>query len=94
MVRDVGADGPREQVGRSARFIADSPHCQAGRSATSARTVRGSRSDGPRGSSRTVRTARPDGPPGAVCSAACFDSFLPFLVLPRVLQGIVPRARG
>jgi hypothetical protein len=67
---------------------------RAGRSATSARTVRESRSDSPRGSSRTVHTARPDSPPGAVCCAVCFDSFLPFLVLPRALLGIVPKARG
>jgi hypothetical protein len=58
------------------------------------RTVRGTRPDDPRGPSRTVRPVWPDGPPEAERFASWFDSSPPSFVLPRVLQGIVPKARG
>jgi hypothetical protein len=59
--------------------VADGPWPQVGQSARPA---------------RTVRPSWPDGPPEPVRFASWFDSFLPFLVIPRVLQGIVPRTRG
>jgi hypothetical protein len=81
--------------------FSDGPRRRAGRSAMSVRTVRGSRPDGPRdpcGRSappgRTVRPTWPDGPPEPVCFVHWFDSSLPSFVLPRVLQGIVPKTRG
>jgi hypothetical protein len=72
------------------------------------RTVRGVGPDSPQGwrgrsaaAGRTVREASADGPPllagrSARACVLCFlVRFLPsFLVLPRVLQGIVPRTRG
>jgi hypothetical protein len=72
------------------------------------RTVRGVGPDSPQGwrgrsaaSGRTVREASADGPPllagrSARACVLCFlVRFLPsLLVLPRVLQGIVPRTRG
>jgi hypothetical protein len=67
---------------------------QAGQSAARVRTVRGTRPDGPRGPSRTVRPVWPDGPQEAERLASWFDSSLPPFVLPRVLQGIVTKARG
>jgi hypothetical protein len=67
---------------------------QAGQSTARVRTVRGTRPDGPRGPSRTVRPVWPDDPPEAVCFASWFDSSLPSFVIPCVLQGIVPKARG
>jgi hypothetical protein len=67
---------------------------KAGRSEVLARTVRGSRPDSPRGPSRTVRSVRPDGPPEAARFASWFDSSPSSFVLPRVIQGIVPKARG
>jgi hypothetical protein len=75
--------------------------CFNGQSAVLGRTVRGAVADGPRPQvgrsarpARTVRPSWPDGPPEPVRFASWFDSSLPFLVLPRVLQGIVPRTRG
>jgi hypothetical protein len=67
---------------------------QAGQSAARVRTVRGTLPDGPRGPSRTVCPVWPDGPPEAARFASWFDSSLSSFVLPRVLQGIVPKARG
>jgi hypothetical protein len=65
------------------------------------RTVRGTCADSPRyigGRSvwpvRTVRPTWPDGPPEPECFVPWFDSSLPSFVLPRVLQGIVPKTRG
>jgi hypothetical protein len=72
------------------------------------RTVRGVGPDSPRSwcgrsaaAGRTVRVASADGPPllARRSARACVLCFLirflfPFLVLPRVLQGIVPRTRG
>jgi hypothetical protein len=72
------------------------------------RTVRGVGPDSPQGwrgrsaaSGRTVREASADGPPllagrSARACVLCFlVRFFPFfLVLPCVLQGIVPRATG
>jgi hypothetical protein len=80
-------------IGGSVRFNGRSA-APAGQSAARVRTVRGTLPDGPRGPSRTVRPVWPYGPPEAVCFASWFDSSLPSFVLPRVLQGIVPRARG
>jgi hypothetical protein len=67
---------------------------QDGQSAARVRTVRGTRRDGPRGSSRTVRPVWPDGPPEAAQFASWFESSPSSFVLPRVLQRIVPKARG
>jgi hypothetical protein len=72
------------------------------------RTVRGIGPDSSQGwrgrsavSGRTVREASADGPPllagrsARACELCFLVRFLPsFLVLPRVLQGIVPKARG
>jgi hypothetical protein len=107
---DEVSDGPRVLGGwsagawRTVRVLpADGPWfavchlgsaAQAGQSAARVRTVRGTLPDGPRGLSRTVRPVWPDGPPEAVCFASWFDSSLPSFVLPCVLQGIVPKARG
>jgi hypothetical protein len=64
----------------------DSPRCWCGRSAEAG---------------RTVRVVSPDGPPllAGRSARACVLCFLvrllpSFLVLPRVLQGIVPRTKG
>jgi hypothetical protein len=67
---------------------------QAGQSVARVRTVRGNLPNGPRGSSRTVSPVWPDGPLEAARFASWFDSSPPYFVLPRVLQGIVPKARG
>jgi hypothetical protein len=104
------ADGPRVPGGQSAcspRTVRGSwcaiggsvgfngwSAAQAGWSAARVRTVRGTRPDGPRGPSRTVRPVWPDGPPEAERFASWLDSSLPSFVLPRVLQEIVPKARG
>jgi hypothetical protein len=109
-VRVCWADGPRVPAGQSAcsprtvrgsRCATRGSVCfngrsaaQAGQSATRVRTVRGTLPNGPRGLSRTVRPVWPDGPPEAVSFASWFDSFLPSFVLPRVLQGIIPKTRG
>jgi hypothetical protein len=101
-VRASVADGPPGLRGRSVFLgslllvlcaLSDGPRRRAGQSAVLARTVRGSRP--------TVREASADGPPllagrSARACVLCFlVRFLPsFLVLPRVLQGIVPRTRG
>jgi hypothetical protein len=83
--------------GGSVGFIGQSA-AQAGQSAVPVRTVRRTRADSPRylgGQSawpvRTVRSSWPDGPPEPGCFALWFDSSLPSFVLPRVLQGIVPK---
>jgi hypothetical protein len=85
--------GTRCATGGSVGFNRRSA-AQAGQSASRVRTVRGTRPDGPRGPSRTVRPVWPDGPPEAERFGSWFDSSLPSFVLPRVLQGIVPKARG
>jgi hypothetical protein len=65
------------------------------------RTVRRTCADSPRyigGRSawpmRIVRPTWPDGPPEPQCFVSWFDSSLPSFVLPRVLQGIVPKTRS
>jgi hypothetical protein len=75
--------------------------CFNGQSAAQGRTDRGKVADSPRqqaGQSawpvRTVRPFWPDGPPEPGCFALWFDSSLLSFVLPRVLQGIVPKTRG
>jgi hypothetical protein len=104
------ADGPRVPSGQStcsprtvcgSRCATGGSVCfngrsaaQAGQSAVRVRTVRGTLPDGLRGPSRTVRPVWPDGPPEAARFASWFDSSLSSFVLPRVLQGIVPKARG
>jgi hypothetical protein len=85
--------GSRCATGGSVYFNGRSA-AQAGQSTARVRTVRGTLPDGPRGPPRTVRPVWPDGPPEAVSFASWFDSFLPSSVLPRVLQGIVPKTRG
>jgi hypothetical protein len=67
---------------------------QAGQSTARGRTVRGPLPDGPRGSSWTVRPVWPNGPLEAARFASWFDSSPSSFVLQRVLQGIVPMARG
>jgi hypothetical protein len=71
-------------------------------------TVRGAGPDSPQGwrgrsaaSGRTVREVSADGPPllagrsARACELCFLVRFLPsFLVLPRVLQEIIPKARG
>jgi hypothetical protein len=105
-----GADGPRVSGGQSAcsprtvrgsQCATEGSVCfngrsaaQAGQSAARVWTVRGTLSDGPRGPSQMVRTAWPDSPPEPVSIASWFDSSLSSFVLPRVLRGIVPKARG
>jgi hypothetical protein len=65
---------------------ADSPRCWCGRSAAAGRTVRVASADGP--PFLAGRSAR-------ACVLCFLVRFLPsFLVLPRVLQGSVPRTRG
>jgi hypothetical protein len=109
-VRVCWADSPRVLGGQSAcspqtvrgsRCATGGSVCfngrsaaQAGQSAARVRKVRGTLPDSPRGPSRTVRPVCPDGPPEAVCFASWFDSSPPSFVLPRVLQGIVSKARG
>jgi hypothetical protein len=64
----------------------DSPWCVCGQSAVAGRTVRVAHADGP--PSLAGRSAR-------ACVLCFLVRFLPsFLVLPRVLQGIVPKTRG
>jgi hypothetical protein len=105
-VRVFRADSPRVPGGQSAwspRMVRYS-RCVSGGSVAFSDSPR-LRPDGPRkgadsprypaGQStqplRTVRPAWPDSPPEHGCFAPWFDSFLPSLVLPRVLQGIVPK---
>jgi hypothetical protein len=101
-VRGCLADSPRAPRGRSVI------QRRLWRFCLLFRTVRGEGPDGPwcvRGQSaaagRTVRVASADGPPllavrSARACVLCFlVRFLPSsLVLPRVLQGIVPKTRG
>jgi hypothetical protein len=101
-VRGCLADSPRAPHGRSVI------RCRLWRFCLLFRTVRGEGPDGPRcvrGQSAeagwTVRVACADGPSllagrSARACALCFlVRFLPSsLVLPRVLQGIVPKTRG
>jgi hypothetical protein len=94
-VRPVFADGPFFSgrfcwfcvLYRTVRDVGpDSPQCWRGRSATAGRTVREASADGP--PLLAGRSAK-------VCVLCFLVRFLPsFLVLPRVLQGIVPRTRG
>jgi hypothetical protein len=102
------ADGPRVLGGRSAcsprtvrysrsslvvRFgFSDGPRCRAGQSAVCVRTVCGSRPDGPCG--QCGRSAPPGRTVRQSLCALLLGSFPPFLVLPRVLQGIVPKTGG
>jgi hypothetical protein len=91
-VRVLPADGPLFGV------ISGGSGCFFGRSAAQGRTVRGVGADGPRQQAgrsawleRTVRPSWPDCPPEPESFVPCFDSSLPSFVLPRVLQGIVPK---
>jgi hypothetical protein len=101
-VRGCLADSPRAPRGRSVirgrlwRFCVfyrtvhgvglDSPRCWCGRSAAAGETVLVASADGP--PLLAGRSAR-------ACVLCFLVRFLPpFLVLPRVLQGIVPRTRG
>jgi hypothetical protein len=78
LVLCVLTDGPRSRP--------DGPRCWRGRSAVEGRTVREASADGP--PLLAGRSAR-------ACELCFLVRFLPsFLVLPRVLQGIVPKARG
>jgi hypothetical protein len=64
----------------------DSPQCVCGQSAVAGRTVRVASADGPPLlAGRSTRAC-------VLCFLVRFLSF--FLVLPRVLQGIVPKTRG
>jgi hypothetical protein len=72
--------------------------CFYGRSVAQGRTIRGVSADSPRQQAgrsawleRTVRPSWSDGPSEPECFVPWFDSSLPSLVLPRVLQGIVPK---
>jgi hypothetical protein len=96
------ADSPRAPRGRSVILVRLCWFCVL------YQTVHGVGPDSPQGwrgrsaaSGRTVREASADGPPLLVgrsaraCELSFSVRFLPsFLVLPRVLQGIVPKARG
>jgi hypothetical protein len=94
-VRMLPADGPLFAVClwwfwclfRTVRGVGpDSPRCWCGRSAAAGRTVRVSSADGP--PLLAGRSAR-------AYVLRFLVRFLPsFLVLPRMLQGIVPRTRG
>jgi hypothetical protein len=106
-VRSRGADSPRVPGGRSAcsprtvrfsGFATGGYVCFNGQSAAQGRTVRGTGADSLRqqaGQSvwpvRTVRPSWQDGPPEPGCFALLFDYSLLSFVLPRVLQGIVPK---
>jgi hypothetical protein len=75
--------------------------CFFGRSAAKVQTVRSVCADSPRQQAgrsawpvRTVRPTWPDGPLERECFVPWFDSSLSSFVLPRVLQGIVPKTRG
>jgi hypothetical protein len=92
IVRVLPADGPFSGLatGGSVGFN--------GRSMARGQTVRVTGADGPRypagQSARPVRTVRPtwsDGPPEPGCFAFGFNSSLLSFVLPRVLQGIIPK---
>jgi hypothetical protein len=92
-VRVLPADGPLFAV-RLWRFC-----CLFRTVRGSGWTVRGKGADSPRypagqsaRSLRTVRPAWPESPPEPGCFALWFDSSLPSFVLPRVLQGIIPKA--
>jgi hypothetical protein len=94
-VRVLPADGPLFGV------VSEGSVCFFGRSTTQGRTACGVCADSPRQEAgrsawpvRTVRPTWPDGPPEPECFVPWFDSFLPSFVLPRVLQGIVPKTRG
>jgi hypothetical protein len=72
--------------------------CFNGQSAAQGRTVRGKGADSPRQQAgqfawpvRTVRPSWPDGPPEPGWFAFWFGSSLLSFVLPRVLQGIIPK---
>jgi hypothetical protein len=107
MVRVCRADSPRVPGGQSAcspRMVRFSGFATGGsigfnrRSAALGWTVRGMGADSPRypagqsvGPVRTVRPTWPDSPPEPRCFALWFDSSLPSFVLPRVLQGIIPK---
>jgi hypothetical protein len=93
--RPVFADGPFFSgrfcwlcvLYRTVRDVGpDNPQCWRGRSAGAGRTVREASADGPPLlAGRSVRA----------CVLCFLVRFLPsFFVLPRVLQGIVPRTRG
>jgi hypothetical protein len=91
-VHVLPADGPLFGV------VSGGSVCFFGRSAAQGRTVRGVSADSPRQKAgwsawleRTVRPSWPDGPPEPKCFVPWFDSSLPSFVLPRVLQGIVPK---
>jgi hypothetical protein len=106
-VRVCRADSPRVPGGQSAcspqtvRFSGFATGGSVGfnrRSAALGRTVRGMGADSPRypaGQSarplRTVRPTWPDSPPVPGSFVSWFDSSLLSFVLPRVLQGIVPK---
>jgi hypothetical protein len=94
-VRALPADGPLFEV------VSGGSVCFFGRSVAKGRTVRGVCTDSQRQqagrSAWPVRTVRPtwtDDPPEPECFVPWFDSSLPSFVLPRVLQGIVPKTRG
>jgi hypothetical protein len=93
-VRVLPADGPLFAVRlwwfcvlyRTDRGVGpDSPRCWCGRSAASGRTVRVASADSP--PLLAARSAR-------ACVLCFLVRFLPPFVLPRVLQGIVPKTRG
>jgi hypothetical protein len=101
------ADGPSFYSGRSAwslrtvrfsRFVSGGSVGFYGLSAAPGRTVRVALADCPRHlaglstwSVRTVRPSWPDSPPVPGSFVPWFDSSLHSFVLPRVLQGIVPK---
>jgi hypothetical protein len=94
-VRVLPADGPLFGV------VSGCSVCFFGRFAAQGWTVRGVCADSPRQKAgrsvwpvRTVRPTWPDGPPEPECFVPWFDSSLPSFVLPRVLQGIIPKTRG
>jgi hypothetical protein len=94
-VRVLLADGPLVGV------VSGGSVCFFRRSAAQGRTVRGVCADCPRQQAgrsawpvRTVRPTWPDSPPEPECFVPWFVSSLPSFVLPRVLQGMVPKTRG
>jgi hypothetical protein len=94
-VRVLPADGPLFGVATGGSV------CFFEQSAAQGRTVRGAGADSPRqqvGQSawpvRTVCPFSPDGPPEPGSFVPWFDSSLLSFVLPRVLQGIVPKTCG
>jgi hypothetical protein len=76
-VRVLPADGPLFGV------VTGGSVCFFGQSAAAGRTVRVARADGP--------PPWPDGPPEPSSFVPWFDSSFLSFVLPRVLQGIVPK---